>query len=202
MQIDPTKLNSAAFYPFLTGVVNPRPIAWVTTVSAAGVVNLAPFSFFNAVSANPPVVVFSPALTAAGTKKDTLRNLEASGEFVVNVSVATLAEKINLTSKECLPDESEVTLAGLHTMPGVKVRTPRVTESPAALECVVRQIIPFGSGPSAGNLVIGEVVLLHIDDAMLDATGMVDPHKLQTVGRMGGLWWCRTTDLLELQRPS
>ncbi|CAN5364719.1 flavin reductase family protein [soil metagenome] len=201
MQIDVSKTTPQEIYPYITGVVNPRPIAWVTTLSASGVINLAPFSFFNAFGANPPIVVFSPTLTRAGAKKDTLRNLEHLGEFVIHSSVALLAEKVNLTSKECPPDESEITLAGLHTIPSVKIKVPRVKEAPVAMECVVKQIIPTGTGPIAGNLVIGEIVMMHIDNAVLDSTGHPDPRKLQTVGRMGGVWWTHTNELFELQRP-
>jgi flavin reductase (DIM6/NTAB) family NADH-FMN oxidoreductase RutF len=201
MQIDIATTPPQDVYPYLTGVVNPRPIAWVTTLSTAGVVNLAPFSFFNVFGANPPTIVFSPTLTRTGAKKDTLRNLESLGEFVVHASIARLAEQVNLTSKELPPDESEVTLAGLHTTPSVKIKVPRVTESPVALECIVKQIITTGSGPISGNLVIGEVVMMHIDDRVLDAKGQPDPKLLQTVGRMGGVWWCHTDHLFELARP-
>jgi flavin reductase (DIM6/NTAB) family NADH-FMN oxidoreductase RutF len=188
-------------YQYVVGVVTPRPIAWVTTLSPSGVVNLAPFSFFNAFGANPPVVVFSPTLRRDGTKKDTLLNLERLGEFVVHASVASLAEKVNLTSKEVPPSESEVSLAGLTTVPSVKVKPPRIAESPVALECLVKQIVPCGTGPIAANLVIGEVVMMHVADAVLDGKGGVDPRKLETVARLGGAFWCRTSDLFEQQRP-
>ncbi len=201
MRLEPTADNVVDVYHALTGVVTPRPIAWVTTLSPAGVVNLAPFSFFNAFGANPPVVVFSPTLTRHGTKKDTLRNIEANGEFVIHSSVASLAEKVNLTSRELPPDESEVELAGLHTTPSVKVKPPRVTEAPTAFECRVMQIIPVGNGAISANLVIGEVVMIHIADEVLDPAGRVDPRKLQTVARLGGDFWCRTTDLFEQTRP-
>src|SRR5947209_18597881 len=131
----------------LVGVVTPRPIAWVTTVDLEGRVNLAPFSFFNAFGANPPVVVFSPTLRRNGTKKDTLLNVEATGEFVLNAAVAPLAEKVNQSSKEVPAGESEVELTGLHTLPSVKVKPPRVAESPCHMECRVRQVIPVGHGP-------------------------------------------------------
>src|SRR4051794_8436004 len=126
MTIDPSTAAVPDVYHYLVGIVTPRPIAWVTTLSLAGVVNLAPFSFFNAFGANPPVVVFSPTLRRDGTKKDTLLNLEKLGEFVVHAAVAPLAETVNLTSKEIPHDESEVSLAGLATVPSVKVRPPRV----------------------------------------------------------------------------
>lgn len=201
MQIDPSSTPVPEVYQYVVGVVTPRPIAWVTTLSPAGVVNLAPFSFFNAFGANPPVVVFSPTLRRDGTKKDTLLNLERLGEFVVHASVASLAEKVNLTSKEVPPSESEVSLAGLTAVPSVKVKPPRIAESPVALECVVRQIVPCGTGPIAANLVIGEVVMMHVADEILDGKGGVDPRKLKTVARLGGAFWCHTSDLFEQQRP-
>ena len=201
MQHEPNPTNFVETYQLLTGIVTPRPIAWVTTVSEAGIVNLAPFSFFNTFGANPPIVVFSPTLKRDGGKKDTLRNLEATGEFVIHSSVAGLAEKVNLTSRELPADESEIELAGLHTAPSSKVKPPRLIEAPTAMECKVLQIIPTGSGPIAGNLVIGEVVMIHVADEVLDAAGRVDPRKLQTVARLGQAFWCRTTDLFELERP-
>lgn len=201
MQIDPSTAPVPDVYQHLTGLVTPRPIAWVTTLSPAGVVNLAPFSFFNAFGANPPIVVFSPTLRRDGTKKDTLLNLEKLGEFVVHAATAALSDQVNLSSKEVPPDESEVALTGLSTVPSAKVRPPRLAEAPAALECVVRQIVPCGTGPVAANLVIGEVVLMHIADDLLDARGAVDPRKLKTVARLGGAFWCHTSDLFELTRP-
>jgi flavin reductase (DIM6/NTAB) family NADH-FMN oxidoreductase RutF len=181
--------------------VTPRPIAWVTTLSPNGTVNLAPFSFFNAFGANPPVVVFSPTLRRDGSKKDTLLNLERHGEFVVHTAVAPLAETVNLTSKEIPHGQSEVELAGLTAVPSAKVKPPRIQEAPTAMECVVKQIIPCGTGPIAANLVIGEVVMIHVADEVLDGKGGVDPRKLKTVARLGGAFWCHTSDLFELTRP-
>ena len=201
MQIDPAAIAVQDFYQYLVGVVTPRPIAWVTTLSPSGVVNLAPFSFFNAFGANPPIVVFSPSLRRDGSKKDTLLNLEKLGQFVVHSAVASLAEKVNQTSTELPPEESEVSRFGLTTTPSLKVEPPRLVEAPVAMECVVKQIIPCGTGPIAANLVIGEVVLLHVDDAVLDGNGGVDPRKLKTVARLGGAYWCHTSDLFELKRP-
>jgi len=201
MQIDPSTAAVPEVYQYLVGIVTPRPIAWVTTLSPAGIVNLAPFSFFNAFGANPPIVVFSPTLRRDSTKKDTLLNLEKFGEFVIHASTAEFAEKINLTSKEVPPNESEVTLAGLETLASVKVKPPRLAAAPVAMECVVRQIIPCGTGPIAANLVVGEVVLIHIADEVLDGKGGVDPRKLKTVARLGGAFWCHTADLFEQTRP-
>src|SRR5437762_12344739 len=125
MLIDVAAAEVVTVYQALVGIVTPRPIAWVTTVDGQGRVNLAPFSFFNAFGANPPIVVFSPTLRRDGSKKDTLLNLESLGEFVLNAATAPLAEKVNLTSKEIPPDDSEVSLAGLTTLPSLKVRRPR-----------------------------------------------------------------------------
>jgi flavin reductase (DIM6/NTAB) family NADH-FMN oxidoreductase RutF len=201
VQIEPAADNVLDVYHALVGVVTPRPIAWVTSVSPAGAVNLAPFSFFNAFGANPPVVVFSPTLRRDGSKKDTLLNVEATGEFVVNAAIADLVELVNLSSKEIPYGESEVELTGLHTAPSVKVRPPRLAESPVNLECRVRQIVPVGTGPIAANLVIGEVVMLHVRDDVLGANGKPDPRKLRTVARLGGDFWCHTSELFELKRP-
>ena len=201
MLIDVASANVVEVYKLLVGAVTPRPIAWVTTLSPSGVVNLAPFSFFNAFGANPPIVVFSPTLRRDGSKKDTLINLESLGEFVLNAATAPLAEKVNLTSAEIPASDSEVSLAKLTTLPSVKVKPPRIAESPANFECKVRQIIPCGTGPIAANLVIGEVVVMHIADEVLDEKGRIDPRKLQTVARLGGDFWCRTTDLFEQKRP-
>lgn len=201
MQIDPSSTPVPEVYQFLVGLVTPRPIAWVTSLSPAGVVNLAPFSFFNAFGANPPVVVFSPTLRRDGSKKDTLLNLESLGEFVVHTAVAPLADKVNLTSKEIPHTDSEVSLAGLTTVPSVKVKPPRVIEAPAAMECVVRQILHLGTGPIAPNLVIGEIVMIHVSETVLDDAKRVDPRKLRTVARLGGDFWCHTSDLFEQKRP-
>src|SRR5437762_5750004 len=124
--IDVAQSNVLDVYHLLLGIVTPRPIAWVTTIDPEGRVNLAPFSFFNAFGANPPVVVFSPTLRRDGTKKDTLRNIEATREFVLNAAVETLAEKVNLSSKELPYGDSEVELTGLHLLPATKVKPPRV----------------------------------------------------------------------------
>jgi flavin reductase (DIM6/NTAB) family NADH-FMN oxidoreductase RutF len=188
-------------YRTLVDVVTPRPIAWVTTIDREGRVNLAPFSFFNAFGANPPVVVFSPTRRRDASKKDTLLNVEATGEFVVNAAVAALAEQVNSSSKELPPGESEVEYVGLHTIPSVKVRPPRLAESPVNLECRVAQIVSVGTGPVAANLVIGEVLAIHVADHVLDKKGKVDPRKLRTIARLGGDWYCHTSDLFEMKRP-
>jgi len=202
MHIDVSQAPLLDVYQTLVSVVTPRPIAWVTTIDRDGRVNLAPFSFFNAFGANPPVVVFSPTLRRDATKKDTLLNVEATGEFVVNAAVAPLATQVNASSKELPPGECEVDYVGLHIVPSVKVKPPRLAESPVNLECKLIQVVPIGKGPIAGNLVIGEVVMIHVADRVLDEAGKVDPRKLQTIARLGGDWYCHTSDLFTMRRPT
>lgn len=202
MQVDVAASDVVEVYRLLTDVVTPRPIAWATTVDGEGRVNLAPFSFFNAFGANPPVVVFSPTLRRDGSKKDTLLNAEATGEFVLNAAVERLAAQINLTSAELPRGESEADLAGLTLLPSVKVKPPRVAESPVQLECRVVQILPVGGKPLSANLVIGEVLLMHIADEVLADNGRVDPAKLRTIARLGADWYTRTSDLFQMHRPS
>ncbi len=201
MIIDVASADVVSVYRALVGVVAPRPIAWVTTIDAAGRVNLAPFSFFNAFGANPPVVVFSPTLRRDGTKKDTLLNLESVGEFVLNAAVESVAEQMNATAKELPRGQSEAEFAGLTLVPSTKVRPPRVAESPVHLECRLCQIMSIGDGPIAANLVIGEVLLMHIDDSVLDDHGAVDPRKLRPIARLGGEFYCRASDLFQMHRP-
>ena len=201
MKLDVKSASPMEAYQVLTRVVTPRPIAWVTTMDLAGRVNLAPYSFFNMFGSNPPVVVFSPTLRRDGTKKDTLRNIEATGEFVLNAAVESLAKQINLSSKEIGPEESEIELTGLSTRPSTHVRPPRLAESPVAIECKLLQVIEVGHGPGAANLVIGEVLAIEVDDAILDAEGRVDTAKLRTIGRLGGDEYCRLTDIFTMERP-
>jgi flavin reductase (DIM6/NTAB) family NADH-FMN oxidoreductase RutF len=201
MKIDVDSATPIEIYHALVSVITPRPIAWVTTVDEAGRVNLAPYSFFNVFSSNPPVVVFSPGLRRDGSKKHTLLNVEATGEFVLNSAVEALAEQVNLSSKEIDYGESEVDLTGLTTIPSDVVRPPRIAESPVALECTLLQVIPLGDGSGAGNLVVGRVVKIHVDETVIGPDGRVDPTKLRTIGRMGGDHYCRTVDLFQLERP-
>ncbi len=200
MILDVASCKPIDAYFALVDVVNPRPIGWITTVNDAGRVNLAPYSFFNAVSGRPPMVAFSAAFKRDGSKKDSHRNAEMMGEFVCNAATSTLIEKVNLSSKELPYGESEVDLTGLSLLPSLKVKPPRIAESPVHLECKVWKILPLGDKPSA-HLVIGEVVVFHISASVLDHKRRVDPHKLQTVGRHGGDWYSHATHLFELKRP-
>ena len=202
MTIPPDQAEVRDVYRALIDLVTPRPIAWVTSAGRDGHVNLAPYSFFNVFGARPPVVVFSPGFRRDGSKKDTLRNVEELGEFVVNAAVESVAEAVNLTAADLPYGQSEVGHAGLTLTPSERVAVPRVAESPAHLECKLLQVIPLGEGPLGSSLVIGEVVLIHVDDRVLDENGRIDPRKLRTIGRMGGDDYCRTSDLFALHRPT
>jgi flavin reductase (DIM6/NTAB) family NADH-FMN oxidoreductase RutF len=202
MLVDVKNTPVVEVYQMLVGLVTPRPIAWVTTQSKSGVINLAPFSFFNMFGANPPVVVFSPTLKRDGSKKDTLINIEANGEFVINASTEKHAELINLSSMMLPIEESELELTGQSTIASTSIQTPRLADVPFALECRVLQIVPVGQGPISANLVIGEVLTMHIDNDILGEDSYPDPRKLKAIARLGNEYWCRTQDLFQLKRPS
>jgi flavin reductase (DIM6/NTAB) family NADH-FMN oxidoreductase RutF len=200
MYIDASSTPPLELYHALVGIVSPRPIAWVTTMDRAGHLNLAPFSFYNTFGSNPPIVIFSPTIRPDLSKKDTLLNLEEVPEFVINAATLPLAHQVNESSRELPRGESEAELLGLELIPSTKVKPPRVKASPAHLECKLQRIIPLGDQPRAGNLVIGEVVAIHVDDAVL-TNGRIDPRKLQTIARLGGEWYCESSALFELKRP-
>lgn len=201
MQIEISKIPVTEAYQWMVSLVAPRPIAWVTTLSASGVINLAPFSFFNVFGANPPVVVFSPTLKRDSTKKDTLINIERHGEYVIHASTEGDIDAINASSASLPPELSEVEYVGKRTLPSVLVKVPRLADAPFALECKLRQIVPVGNGPISSNLIIGDVVMMHIDPVILGKDGKVDPRRLRSVARLGGEHWCRSTDLFQMERP-
>jgi len=199
MIIDPKTVPANVSYRVLVGSVVPRPIAFVSTVSAAGVFNLAPFSFFNAVCGDPPVICFSPVWRHP--PKDTLANIRASGEFVVNIVSEEFAEKMNLCSGEYPPDVDEFKMSGLTPVPSDLIRPPRVAESHVNMECKLLQLIEISAKPMGGNIVIGEVVRFHVDDAVIDEAYKIDADKLRAVGRMSGYDYARTRDRFALVRP-
>jgi flavin reductase (DIM6/NTAB) family NADH-FMN oxidoreductase RutF len=201
MDIDPATIAPKDMYQHMIACITPRPIAWVTTISPKGVMNLAPFSFYSGVAACPPTVVFSPVNKRDGSKKDTVRNLEAVPEFVLNVVSASLAEAMNHSAAEYAYEESEFGPSGVTPAPAQRVRPARVKEALVHLECVVHQIVLVGAGPLAANLVIGRIVLIHADDSVLNAKGQIDRVKLDTLGRMDGANYCRTRDVFPLDRP-
>jgi len=185
--------------------VVPRPIAWVSSIDADGVRNLAPFSYFMAITDDPPTIAFSSSLRgergAERTKKDTLRNVEATREFVVNVVDDALAEPMNLTSGDYPPEVDEFAVTGLTPAPSAKVKPPRVADAPISMECRLVRIIPVGNAPA--NLVIGEIVHFHVRDGLYDAsTGRIDLHRLHPVGRLAGNLYTHVHDIFEMKRPS
>ena len=205
MEFDPHVLDSAAMYKLLIGSVVPRPIAWVSSVDAGGVRNLAPFSYFMAITHDPPTVAFSAGPRGAETtgshgKKDTLANVEATGEFVVNVVDDALAAQMNVTSGDYPPEVDEFAHAGLRAAPSLKVRAPRVADAPVSMECRVVQILPVGRLPH--HLVMGEIVQLHVRDDVYDpATGRLDMHRLKPVGRLAGHLYTHVHEIFEMKRP-
>jgi flavin reductase (DIM6/NTAB) family NADH-FMN oxidoreductase RutF len=202
MQIDFATLSPSRAYAWMVSLITPRPIAWVSTISAAGVTNLAPFSFFNGVTSNPPTLLFVPVNTRDGLKKDTVLNIEATREFVVNLVPYALAEPMNACAARLPYGESEFAAFGIASTPSVTVRPPRVALAPAAFECALHQIVNVGEGPMAAHIIIGRILRAHIDDAVLDAAGEVDPAKLDTVARLGGEAYATTRDRFTLARPS
>ena len=202
--IDPQQFSTSEFYQYMIEAVVPRPIAFASTVDADGRVNLSPYSFFNAVSSNPPMLVFSPVnRTRDNTRKHTLDNVQAHPEVVINVVNYAVAEQMSLTSTEYERGVDEFVKAGLTPLPSERVRPPRVAECPAAFECRVQQVIPLGSEGGAGHLVVCEILLAHISEAVLDGEQRIDPHKLDAIGRMGGNLYCRASGkaLFEIARP-
>jgi flavin reductase (DIM6/NTAB) family NADH-FMN oxidoreductase RutF len=207
MIVRPSELSHRELYALILNSVAPRPIAWVSTVSASGRHNLAPFSFFNAVSIDPPLLAFAPGLrpsiqpdTNHGEAKDTLRNIRETREFVVNVVTYDLAEAMNLTSGEYDPSVDEFELAQLTREPSEVVRPSRVAGSPVSFECKLHQILDFSPAPTGSSLVIGEVVSIHVDEAHLK-DGKLDRDSLDLIGRMGGIQYTRTTQRFEMVRP-
>jgi flavin reductase (DIM6/NTAB) family NADH-FMN oxidoreductase RutF len=197
MTIDPASTPQHQVYKLLIGSVVPRPIAFVSTVSPAGVRNLAPFSFFNAICGEPPMVCFSTSFREP--RKDSYVNVKATGEFVVNIVSEEIAEKMNLSSGDYPYGVDEFEIAGLTAVPSDVVRPPRVLESHVNMECKLSQIIELGTRPGA-SLIIGEVVRFHVDDAIVEDF-RIDPDKLRAIGRMGGNVYSRTRDRFEMIRP-
>jgi flavin reductase (DIM6/NTAB) family NADH-FMN oxidoreductase RutF len=188
-------------YKLLVGAIVPRPIAFVSTMDTNGILNLAPFSFFTAASANPPVVCFCPMFRRVGTeKKDTLRNVEETGEFVVNIVSEEFAEKMNICAAEVPPQVSEFELSGLTPIPSELVRPPRVAESHVQMECRLLQIVKVSEKPLGGTLVLGEVLRFHVRESMVQDF-RIDPEKLNALGRMAGATYVRTRDRFEMERP-
>ncbi len=209
MDVTPSQLAYREIYNILISAVVPRPIAWVSSLSASGQPNLAPFSFFNAVCAKPPLLAFAPGMRSpkkapegkpAGVPKDTLRNIRETREFVINMVTYELAEAMNLTSGDYDPSINEFEVAKLASAPSKIVRPRRVAESPVSFECKLHQILDFNPGPEGGSLVIGEIVSIHINERHLKE-GRLDRNSLDLIGRMCGMQYTRTTQRFEMVRP-
>lgn len=204
MEFNPAALTTPERYKLLIGCIVPRPIAFVSTVSPDGRANLAPFSFFCGVGSNPMTLLFCPANNADGSEKDTLRNAKprdegGSGEFVVNVASGVYASKVAGAAEPLPYGESEFELVGLTCAPAAVVKAPRVGESPVAFECETVQVVRTNPGaPAGGNIVIGRVVHVFVRDDLINERLHTDPERLDAIGRMGGLTYCRTRDRFDL----
>jgi flavin reductase (DIM6/NTAB) family NADH-FMN oxidoreductase RutF len=202
--INPKEVSTAKFHGYMLGAVAPRPIAFASTVDAEGNVNLSPFSFFNCFSANPPIMIFSPARRVRdNTTKHTLENVLVNEEVVINIVNHDMVEQMSLASTEYDAGVDEFIKSGLTPISSEVVKPPRVKESPAAFECKVIEVKPLGDQGGAGNLIICEVLLMHVDEDILDGTERIDPYKLDAVARMGGNWYCRAQGdaIFEIPKP-
>lgn len=199
MELDLEGKHADRAYAMLASLVTPRPIAWVTTLSPDGVVNAAPFSFFNVLGADPPIVGFCPGDRDDGTPKDTARNIRLTHDFVVNLVDEPIAHLMNETAASLPYGQSEIEHAGLHTAPSSVVKPPRIAESPASLECQEWGTIQIGDN----RLIIGLVKRIHVRDELFDQeTLRLRSDLFHVVGRMASPhWYCRTTDRFEMRRP-
>lgn len=192
MTIDPKEVPVPKMHSYLLGAVAPRPIAFASTIDKQGNINLSPFSFFNVFSANPPIMIFSPARRGKNnTTKHTYENVQDVPEVVINIVNYDIVQQASLSSTEYEKGVNEFIKSGLTPVPSIKIKPPRVKESPVSFECKVKEVVPLGDQGGAGNLVICEVLLMHIKDEVLDEEGKIDQFKLDAVARMGGDYYCR-----------
>ena len=203
MEIDIAEKSWQSIYKVMIGSILPRPIGWISTIDSEGRHNLAPFSFFNAICANPPHVMLGTNIRGSDrSEKDTLRNLRSTREFVVNIVTEDLAIAMNLTSTELPPQVDEFQHAGLSKAPAHIVNPPRVAESPIHFECIVTHIIDISDQPGGGSAVIGRVVHLHVEDGIIVGEDKIDLFRLKPIGRLAGSAYCRVTDIFEMTRPA
>ena len=205
LAFNPSERQPREIYKLMTSLIVPRPVALVSTISRDGVANLAPFSFFCGVGAVPPTVLFCPALRdgaspESGERKDTLRNVEETGEFVINIVSEAIAAAANATAAEVAFGIDEFALSGLTPVASEAVRPPRVAQSPAQMECKLLQVIYTGHASRSGVIVLGEVLRFHVREDLVDDF-RIDPAGLDAVGRMAGNTWVRTRDRIDLTRP-
>ena len=203
LSLEPKDLSPAQLQGYLQSAVAPRPIAFASTLSASGKPNLSPFSFFNVFSSNPPILIFSPARRVRdNTIKHTLINAEATREVVINVINFDIVQQASLSSTEYADGVNEFLKSGLTQIPSDIVKPYRVKESPVQFECKINQIIALGTGGGAGNLIICEVLKIHIDETILDENGAIDQHKIDLVSRLGNNWYSRSNKgLFEVPKP-
>jgi flavin reductase (DIM6/NTAB) family NADH-FMN oxidoreductase RutF len=204
LTIDPKEVSVPKLHGYLLGAIVPRPIGFVSSIDKSGNVNLSPFSFFNAFGANPPTLVFSPARRVRdNTTKHTLENALEHPEVVINTVDYAMVEQMSLSSTEYKKGINEFVKSGLTMADSLKVKPPRVAESPASFECIVKDVISLGQEGGAGNLVICEILLAHFQDRILDDDQRIDPGKIDAVARLGGDWYSRVTpeSLFEIEKP-
>ncbi len=199
MDIKTSDIDRKLIYKLMTSTIVPRPIAWISTVSKEGVYNLAPFSYFAGVSSSPPLLMVSIGSRETGEKKDTWKNIEETGEFVVNIVTKELLEKMNISSIAFDPEINEFEKAGLTPEKSLTVKAPRVKESPINIECRKFEIINIGKM----GIIFGEILNFHIKDEILNEKGYVDTKKLELVGRLGGAEYCiiSSDNTIEIKRP-
>ena len=205
LEINPKDLSTKDLHGYLLSSVGPRPIALVSTIDNEGRPNLSPFSFFNVFSANPPIAIFSPARRVRNnTTKHTLQNAASTKEVVINVVSYPIVEQTSLSSTEYKEGVNEFIKSGLTPIESIQVKPYRVKESPVQMECIVKDIISLGEEGGAGNLVVCEIVKMHVSENILNEHHQIDPNKIDLVGRMGGNWYCRAsnTSLFEVQKPN
>ena len=204
LTIDPKEIPVPKLHHYLLGAIGPRPIAFASTVDNNGNRNLSPFSFFNVFSANPPILVFSPARSGrTGETKNTFDNVKETKEVVINIVNYDIVQQMSLSSSPYGKDVDEFIKSGLTPVASETIKPFRVKESPVQFECKVNEIVELGQNGGAGNLVICEVLKIHINEEVLDEKGMIDQHKIDLVSRMGGNWYCRANDdsMFEIQKP-
>lgn len=204
ISIDPKNIEVPRLHRYLLGAIGPRPIAFASTIDSDGISNLAPFSFFNAFSANPPILVFSPARSGrTNTTKDTYNNVKKLPEVVINVVNYELVHQMSLTSSPYPSSTDEFIKSGLTPLTSDLIKPFRIKESPVQFECHVNQVIELGNQGGAGNLIICEVLKIHISEEILDEKDMIDQHKIDLVSRMGGNWYCRADEssMFEIPKP-
>ncbi|MBE7441313.1 MAG: flavin reductase family protein [Flavobacteriales bacterium] len=204
LTLNPNEIGTQKTHQYLLGAIGPRPIAFASTIDKDGIRNLSPFSFFNVFSANPPILIFSPARSGrTGETKNTFDNVKEVPEVVINIVNYNIVQQMSLSSSPYPKGVDEFVKAGLTPVSSETIKPFRVKESPVQFECKVNQIVELGQNGGAGNLIICEVLRIHIQDDILDANGLIDQHKIDLVSRMGGNWYCRANSesMFEIEKP-